>query len=401
MPFYSRLWFRLAILLLAPIAWAAVALWQMRHSAVSQHLLAGAEHVRQGQARLAEQEWHEVLKVDPDNTKALELLGELYLSTARWTDAMRAFEHLARLRPDTPGVYSRLSAATLCTGQEKRAYEYAQEQLKRDPNDVASLAISAELLAQMGEERRRLEYLRRLARLRPEDVEFQMMLAEALMEKRLYAEARPVLDHVLRLDPKNIRAYSFRGLIALNQDPSPSGLQSAEADLKQALAISPFTPFPRFHLGIVYRRMGQFQRAIPQFEAAGRLVPDKPDIFYELAHCYDRTGDRKLAAVARKRFETLRLQAERMSQLEKRCAANPDNFDEHLELGQLQLKRGDLRKAGAYLSRAMILRPDDARARSAWQKFARLMGVPGEQATIQTRAAAAAQRKPDLLGGQP
>lgn len=375
------------LLVMATVAWGIVLTIQHRSASVKRHIEAGIEFARQGQGKAAEREWLAAVKVDPNHRNAWELLGELYFSIRAWPNAVHAFQNLLRLDPNAPAIHSRLAASLMCAGDERAAYKHAQEELKRNPDDIAALGISVYVLSFMGEEQRLLKYLRRLAALQPDDIEFLGMLAEMLTAKHHYAEARSVLDRILQLEPESAQAYAMRGVGWFNEDPSPRGLAAAEADLLRALRLNPLSPYARFCLGRLYKRQGKADKAIFQLEEAARMTPDKIDVFYELAGAYELAGNNKMAGLARKRFQQLRREADLESRLEKRCAANPDNFDLHLQMGLLTFKKGDARKAGYYLHRAVTLRPNDPRANEAFAKFEERMGRSSARA-IQEKVAA-------------
>jgi uncharacterized protein HemY len=147
-------------------------------------------------------------------------------------------------------------------------------------------------------------------------------------------------------------------------------MAQAEADLKQALALQPGYAAPHLYLGRIYRRRGQPARALPELEAAARGQPERSDAYFELAALYQQMGRAGDAARARARFEALRQEADRITRLEQRCAADPTDFDDHKRMGLLALRRGDYRRASHYLNRAQKIRPGDADIRAALQQLA-------------------------------
>jgi tetratricopeptide (TPR) repeat protein len=383
------------LILLAAAAWLSVLYWRYRTEPEIRHLRAGMEYARQGQAKAAEREWLAVVQRNPNHRDAWELLGELYFSAQIWPNAAHAFQNLLRIAPQTPAAHARLAASLLCAGDERGAFEQAKQELQRNPDDLSSLAICVYVLSYMGDDKQLLEYLRRLERLQPDDLEFLTMLAEVLASKRRHDEARPILDRILQLDPNNAQALSMRGFGWFEQNPDAQSFARAEADLLQALRINPLMPFARYGLGRLYQRMGRHDRAVFQLEQAAKLVPDKSDVFFALASSYQAVGNEKKAEMARQRFQQLRSDAERESRLEKRCAADPSNFDLHLQMGELTLRRGDARKARYYLQRAAALKPDDPRPQKALEEFEKRFGALHTRQTIQSRIMQTAPRTPE------
>jgi Flp pilus assembly protein TadD len=396
-----RPWAAVSVLLLAAVIWAIALVWQSKRAGVRKHLLAGAEYVRLGNSKGAETEWLQASRLEPKNPQVWELLGELYMSTERWMSALEAFRKLEKIKPETPNLYTRLAVSAIRTGDENGSYIYAQSQLQRDPNDIASLLISAHILRLRGEELKRLDYLRRLHQLLPQDKEILSFLTEALTSKYKYDEARLLLTRQIELDPNDAQAYSLRGLGYLNSDPSPQGLENAEKDFLAALKINPLAPFPRLHLGKVYRMRGNLKEALLQMEQAMRVLPDKMDIYYEIAPVYAQAKMPEKAAAARKKYNELRHALDYEASLGKRCVADPNNYAIHLEMGQLQLKKGDARQASYYLSRAQAIRPHDPPLQQALRQLGQLVGAVDQNASLMEKATTAAKSNSPKATGQP
>ncbi len=375
---------------LAAAIWGAVFLWQRRQAPWRAHIDAADRYVRLGQGIPAERELRAAAALAPDNPNVWELLGEFYLSTGTWNRAVEAFDRLRRVSPQTPHVYSRLAACALNAEDEVGALKYAEEALKRDADDITGLSVAAVLLLRAGDEQRRLRYLRRLVMLAPDEPDFLMMLGSELTDRHLYSEARPVLERLLKLEPGNARAHAFLGIGIMNENPSPEGMSRAETEFKLSAGADAKAALPRFQLGKLYRQKGDMATAIFCLQQAAELMPEKPNIYYELSAVLLRAGKVQLAEKARHRFETLRQEMDLEGALMQRCATFPDNFEYHLQAGELNLKHGDFRRAQGYLERAKVLRPEDPRAEAALVRVAALARETEAIKAIRTRAAVVA-----------
>jgi len=351
------------LLALAVAAWGLIL--RARSSPVTRHVEAGVAYARRGQGPAAEQEWLEAARLDANDPRAWQYLGEYYAAIQRWHAAAAALRRLAQLQPQTPHLSARLALCSLQSGDERAAYGYAEASLKREPDDADTLALFASLLQKTGEDQRRLDVLKDLGRLRPDDPAVQLQLAEALVGKTLYSEAGPMVERVLRHDPDNLEALSLRGMIAFSIDPSPQGSARAAADFLRALSAPRFAPLAHFYLGKIYLRTGEPARAVPHLEAAARALPNKREVFFALASAYDQIGEGGKADGARQRFQALRQEESRIDSLTNQVAADPTNFDRQLELGLLLKKYGEYRRAELHLTKAQALRHDDARVQSA------------------------------------
>ncbi len=356
------------LLVLAAAAWAAVLLWHARSASVQHHLDAGREYVRNGEGKRAEQEWRQVVRMEPRSAVAWESLAELYASAEDWPAAARAFQELVRVDSTIPQLHGRLAVCLLRCGDERGAYREAEEELIKNPSDPSALTVAALLLSNMGEMDREAEYLRRLAKVQPDNVPVLVLLAENLTFTHNYQAARSVLADILRQDPNNAEAYSLRGLASLDEDQSPEGLASAEADFHHSLMLDPLAPFPRLYLGRLYRRKHEPQKAIFELLQASRLMPNKIDVCFELAGAYQDAGEQDEAKTVRRQFTRLRQEADLESSLLKRCALRPDSFNDNLQLGLLALRHSDYRKAGVFLTQAASLRPADKVAMAALER---------------------------------
>lgn len=367
---FARSSIAVALLVLAAAAWGVVFLWQSRASPAERHVEAGIEYANSGQNERAVREWRAAIALDPDNADAWELLAGHYYALAAWRDAADSYRQLLRLHRTSAEVYSRLAECNMRLGDVESAGQYAQEALKRNPNDTESLRICAIVFRSTLQPEQSRQYLRRLAALKPNDPETLTRLAAdlALGNAPAYEEARDMVERILQLDPNHAQAYALRGVIRLTTDLSPQGLAQAEADLRRSLQLAPSAPFPRFYLGRVYRRKGEPEKAIAELEQAASAMPDKKEIFFELAAVYKQINHTKKAEEARKKFAALQKQSEWETTLLQRVANDPNSFEDNYQLGLLFLKKGQHNRARHYLEKARSLRPDDRKVKAALEQ---------------------------------
>lgn len=344
-------------------------------SPARRHLETGIEFARQHKGPEAEREWQEAARLTPDDPRPYDYLSEYYIDTHNWPAALDALHQLERRKPDAPHLKARLALCSQQIGDELSAYKYAEASLQAEPNDPATILIFCDLLQHTGEKQRRLDLLRRLAKLQPDNLASQLLLAETLTDKRQFDEARPLVEQILKRDPENAEAYSLRGMILLNTDSSPQGLHQAEADLLRVVAQPRYAAFAHYNLGKITLRLGQAQKAVTHLAAAAQAMPTRREVWFELADACSQAGQPKQSEAARQKAESLLQDENRISVLEKRCAANPGDFEAHLELAQRFLQRADYRKASLHLDQARALRPDDARTQLALQQLASAMNA--------------------------
>lgn len=387
----ARLAAVIMLLGLAVVAWVRVSDYWGRGRPVRQHLRAGMEYARQALGPQAEAEWKEVLRLDPKNTDACLLLAEYYFSAHQWYRALTAYQRLRVLSPREEHLNCKLASCYLNLGDEVSAYRFSEAEIKRDPDCVSGLAISAILLIRMGEKSRAAGYLRHVTSLEPEDPVLLYMLGEALSDTYNYREARPVLEQVTRLDPRNADAYALLGSDWVNDASAPDHLQRAERALRQALELNPLHAEARLALGRLYLLQNQPRAAVTELEEAIRLMPQSSQAPFELARAYEQAGQPKQATLMRQRFLTLRQLSSEVSALQKRSALNPTVFDYPYRLGLIETRRGNYRRAFIWLNKARSLRPADPRVASALADLSRMTAGPSRMAAVQDRIAGGAR----------
>lgn len=357
----------------AALAWGLALRSQL--SPARKHVEAGVEFAHKGQGREAEHEWRTAASLDPEDFHAWVYLGEYYLAIHNWPAALEALHQLERLKPDSPHLQARLATASMNAGDEVAAYHYAEASLKIEPNDPDTILLFCGLLANTKENLRRLDLLRHLANLQADNLTTQLLLAATLTDKRQFDEARPLVEKILQRDPANLEASSLRGMIMLNSDSSPAGLKQAESDFLKTVSSPQYAAFAHYNLGKIYRRMGRPKDAVSHLEEAVRLLPLKREAWFELSEACAQAGQAARSDIARAFSEKLMQQETAIKELEKRCAANPDDFEAHIELTKDFLSRRDLHKADIHLEQVKRLRPNDPRVQIFIQKLAAASGA--------------------------
>jgi len=368
---FSRSSIAVVLLVLAAVAWGVVLLWHSRVSPAERHVEAGIEYASSGQNEQAIREWRTAIAIDPHNVDAWELLAGHYYALAAWRDAADSYKQLLRLRHASAEVYSRLAECSMRLGDVESAGQYALEALKKNPNDTQSLRICAIVFRSTLQPEQSRQYLRRLVALEPNNPATLIRLAAdlALGNAPNHLEARQIVERILQIDPNHAQAYALRGAIRLTTDLTAEGLSQAEADLRRAQQLAPGAPFPRFYLGRLYRRKGELEKAIAELEQAASAMPDKKEIFFELAAAYKQVGNAKKAEEARQKFGALQRLSERETTLLQRVANDPNRFEDNYQLGLLFLKKGQYNRARHYLEKALSLRPNDPHAKAVLEQL--------------------------------
>jgi Tfp pilus assembly protein PilF len=204
---------------IALVVWGGIYTQQRREATVQQHVTTGLQYLRAGDSRM-ENEFRQVLEEEPNNLQALGVLSDYYLKAKRYPQALEMYQKWASLEPDTPLIHVNIAQAALGARNMDLAYKSTQEALKQDPNSIEALKLAVTISEMMGQKEKRTEYLRRWRKLDPNNPEAVAKVADDYIVKSRYAVARPLVEHLIKLVPEFGPAYSMRGHILIELNPT-------------------------------------------------------------------------------------------------------------------------------------------------------------------------------------
>jgi tetratricopeptide (TPR) repeat protein len=117
-------------------------------------------------------------------------------------------------------------------------------------------------------------------------VEASWAAAQQAQQQKDYATAEQEYRKVISLSPGFAEAYMNLGLVYELQNRR----QDALAMFEKAVRLKPGLAGAQFFLGVDYCELGDAKRATPHLEAAVRARPDLPDAWSWLASAYQETG---------------------------------------------------------------------------------------------------------------
>jgi Tfp pilus assembly protein PilF len=124
--------------------------------------------------------------------------------------------------------------------------------------------------------------------------------------------AKSFFERALRLDPRNVEAHTYLGVIADRQGTLPE----AERNFHAAVLDAPDSPLARNNYGAILMRLGRAEEAARHFERSLTLQPDQPAALLNLSTIRFNLGTPAALASARELLEKAEaiapdLQAER------------------------------------------------------------------------------------------
>jgi len=263
----------------------------------------------------------EIARVQPREAEFYMVLGDAWQSEGKPLDAVTAYEHALRLRPDFARGLLSLAAALKAAGQASRADETLKRAIQVAPGSAPAWFQSGAIDYELG----------------------RVPAAIAKMQKAI------TLDADLSGGRTGLAEILWR----------TGNLDGAESELRQALSMDPYDASATNLLGRVLAGKGQMPEAVFDFEKATRLRPGHAPYLYDYALVLSSVN---------------RLQ-EAQTQVEAAVRADPNMAEAHELLGGLLAGKKRLPEAAREYAEAVRLKPDFARAHL---DLARVLAAQGD-----------------------
>jgi predicted O-linked N-acetylglucosamine transferase (SPINDLY family) len=179
---------------------------------MSDHLLQNAWRLHQaGNFAEAARMYNDILRLDPRNVGALQLLGYLHFQRGDLTSAERVLSQAVKINPRSPEAHYNLGCAFQAAGRQPEALAAFEKVLALDPNSIGALFGRANTLSQLNRFEDALASYDRVLALGPATPDAVLNRGNALYELHRYAEALASYDKALALRPGDPTAWSNRG----------------------------------------------------------------------------------------------------------------------------------------------------------------------------------------------
>jgi Flp pilus assembly protein TadD len=274
--------------------------------------------------------------IDPKVAETRHYLGVIHLAAGRPGHARAMWSSAVDLRPDYAAAIAGLAALDRTAGSPAARDRYARL-LELDPDDLDARRSHGELLSEAGLLEEAQADLARVVAAQPTDLRARRALALVLASRRAGVELAAELAEVVRLDPDDVDARLDLGaaLTSIGQ------IEPAIAVYEEVLRRRPRHPAVLKLTGDLYRAKGDVAKAVSYYERLHRVAPDDPRPVFLLGSAYYQAG----------RFDA----ADRMF---TEAARYPGMLgDAYANLGAIAVRRGQIKEALWFLSRATQRRP--------------------------------------------
>jgi tetratricopeptide (TPR) repeat protein len=314
---------------------------------VSAHSNLGVANRTLGHLEAAAQNFAAAAALQPTYADAHANLGVLLTELGRPEEAEAPLRTAAQLSPQSAEVRFNLGNALLRQMRFPEARELYLEAIRLRPTYAEAHGNLAAACKGIGDLDQSLAHYAEAARLAPRDLTLLQNYALMLAELRRYAEAIPVYEHSLAIEPNQPATHTNLGSAIqefIRDKHSPDVLPLLDRAIlahRHALALMPELFAAQANLGLALLARGHHAEAVKAFERALELEPKSAESYSNLGQC--------LLDV--RRFDDAEVACR------KAIALNPTLPEAHSTLGNVFIGRNQVAQAEPHFRTALELRP--------------------------------------------
>ncbi len=208
--------------------------------------------IQNGDTAGAQKLLSEVLTKNPRDNEALVMRGNLALQSKDPKSAIADLRSVLRDQPNSIGVMRTLARAHLANSEPELAEETMRRALEVNPKDPAARLDLASLLTQLGKP----------------------------------AQAKPVVDELVKQEPGNLQALDLQ----FHADLATNDFTDAKTAADAILALQPKEAVSSFYEGIVAEAQKRPEDALRFYSAALAIHPDAAEPLERLCHVLATTN---------------------------------------------------------------------------------------------------------------
>jgi tetratricopeptide (TPR) repeat protein len=282
-----------------------------------------------GDLERAERLYRQALDIEPDNVRALNLLGALFARAGRFDEAVATLTRAVTIGSEFAATHGYLARSYLALQQPAQAAEHFRHAARLNPGDPVVLGELAHALRVIGQPEQAIVAYEAALKLRADSAEYWSGLAAAHNDAYSFEHGLQAIDCALKLEPRMPQAWSIKGNLMFSSARYPEAIecycrsldldpqhmpalvglawaqhdsddpQAALATIRRALDIAPEDAHALFLMGVVRKHLGEPETAAECFRAVIRVAPGMAAAHHELAQIAGRRGtDEDLAAMA-------------------------------------------------------------------------------------------------------
>jgi protein O-GlcNAc transferase len=280
----------------------------------------------------------EAVAGDPHNAELQDELGSLYAQDQDWSKAEQAFSAALDASPDLAMAHLHLGL-TRKAEQQPGAMEELASAYRLAPKNALIALQYGQALADSGDDAQAIPILEQAIKVDPAFTTAGYQLGLALQRANKLDEAIPLLQKTAAAEPQNAEALVNLGMALCQVQKA----KDAVPILQRAVKLTPENPTAHQDLAAAFIQLNQIEDAEDQLRAALKLSPDAPQLHYNLGLAFKMQDD---AAGA-------------IPELEAAEKLNPSASEPPHVLGVLYMQVGRYADAARELNISLKLQPEN------------------------------------------
>jgi len=322
----------LLLLLLAPLVAAA------QKDRLDGRLEQAVQAIRQNRMAEAEQQLNSILKVAPNEARALNLLGTIRGSQRRFDEAETLFARAISLDPQLAGAHMNLAYLYMLKGLPEKTASELKEVLRLEPSNQDALNKLAQLLLSQNRADECIGFLESIKNVSSPSVSLFTLLGDAYLSKGEPSRAEE--NYLAALDKQNDLAEALLGLARVAQFRGDG--KNVSLYLSRARPVASRSPELLYQFAMIALKSEAVEEGRSALQQAVTLRPDQPAYFLALGDAWLKKPDLFEAEQAFRR--ALELQ--------------PENPSGQMYLGYTLLKQKRYPEARTYLRKSILADPN-------------------------------------------
>ncbi len=230
---------------------------------------------RQGKKPEAIAHYKEALRKKPTLKEAAENLAVMSQNSGDEEGAVRIYQNILENYPEDASSRARMAEIYRRRGDHEKAMELARAALFREPRTLPAYKVMMQsYLDQKQLSMARLVALRAV-KLDENDPEIYYTLGQVLLAENEPAKARLQFKKAVEKRPDYLPAHKILAKMALQQED----YAGAEQSLRRLLQASGNSAEAHLDLGVAYKGMGQYDKALVEYDTAQKLNPELSGVF--------------------------------------------------------------------------------------------------------------------------
>jgi tetratricopeptide (TPR) repeat protein len=244
-----------------------------------------AKALTSGKLGLAETDLQAVLRDNPEDYRALNLLGIVRAQQQRDQEAEQLFKRVIEVKPDFAGGHAGLGLLYIRSGRPNQAIPEFQEVLRLDPDrqDIRTKTVDllrAEARESVGADNseKALASLLQAKKLNPDNADVQFELGMVTLRMSLYADSMEAFQKVLEK-----RVDDPLALYGLGRSQMGAGkFLDAKTTFTRYVHDRSTDPSGHYALGLALQALQENRDARAQFERSITLRPAQTESYFRL-----------------------------------------------------------------------------------------------------------------------